>query len=195
MSDEPTRGERNNNPGNINFTPSVQYVGQLGIEIVPPGEHYAPRFARFDTPQNGLRALCVLLKVYYQRHGLHTVAGIITRWAPASDHNPTRAYTGDVAKEMGVAPDAVILLSQPDVMASMATAIVRQENDRVIYPAAMIHAAAENALGTTTPEAPRSVALPPLPEPHAAIVEQALAEPAPSLWQRFTNTLSKWRSS
>lgn len=184
---EPTRGERNNNPGNIVYTPSVQYVGQLGIETLPPGEHYAPRFARFDTPQNGIRALCVLLKVYYQRHGLHDVDGIISRWAPTSDHNPTAAYVDNVCRDMGVGPGEMLTLDVP-TWAKLATAIIRQENERVIYPPDMIVAAAQNALGTVTPEVspkPRSVALPPIPEPHAAVMSQPLPAPSVGLWQKI----------
>src|SRR5690348_12867209 len=55
--DSSVRGERNNNPGNLDYDPAIPYKGQLGVEIVPPGYAYRARFARFDTSRNGLRAL------------------------------------------------------------------------------------------------------------------------------------------
>lgn len=47
------RGVRNNNPGNIDFNPRSDWVGQLGLEV----RAAKPRFARFDTPENGIRVL------------------------------------------------------------------------------------------------------------------------------------------
>jgi hypothetical protein len=191
MTDQ-TRGERNNNPGNINFVASIQYVGQLGVENVPPGETYKPRFARFDTPDNGVRALCVCLLAYYRRHGLDTVAGIINRWSPRSDDNATLAYINAVSKDLGVKPADVILLSDAGTLGKLATSIIRQENSRVPYPSAMIAACVARALASTTvpaveragPPAPKSVAVPPRvagipgPQPTAPMV----LTPAPSVW-------------
>lgn len=185
-----TRGERNNNSGNISYVPSFSYQGQLGIEVVPPGETYRPRFARFDTPQNGVRALCVLLKVYYQRHGCDTVTKVISRWAPGNENN-TGAYVATVSKEMGVRPDEIILLSQHPVMVRLAAAIIRQENGRVPYPPSMIEEAAEEALGAPTvaagepptapPPAPRVIVPPVIPvAPRAA---------AGSVWRKIVKML------
>lgn len=81
-----TRGVRNNNPGNIDYNPANKWVGQLGIE---QGKN--PRFALFDTPENGIRALGKLLQTYRTKYGLKTVGGIISRWAPGVE-NDTAAY-------------------------------------------------------------------------------------------------------
>ncbi|HAX2930464.1 TPA: lytic transglycosylase catalytic, partial [Escherichia coli] len=72
------RGERNNNPGNLNF------AGQAGASLERPGG----RFARFETAFDGLRALARQLMLYAGR-GINSVEKIISTWAPASDNNNT----------------------------------------------------------------------------------------------------------
>ncbi|HXQ99814.1 MAG TPA: structural protein, partial [Pseudomonas sp.] len=47
-----TRGVCNNNPGNIEYHPRNRWEGQLAPDPV-----IEKRFARFDTPENGIRAL------------------------------------------------------------------------------------------------------------------------------------------
>ena len=47
-----TRGVRNNNPGNCDHNPGNQGQGQL-----KPDPAIEKRFARFDTPENGIRTL------------------------------------------------------------------------------------------------------------------------------------------
>lgn len=95
------RGIRNNNPGNIDFNPRNPWQGQLGME-----EGVArPRFARFDQPENGIRALAKLLINYRGKDGMpglgakgiDTVLEAISRWAPTSE-NDTRAYAEAVAQ-------------------------------------------------------------------------------------------------
>ncbi|MCN8743105.1 lytic transglycosylase catalytic, partial [Escherichia coli] len=64
------RGERNNNPGNLNF------AGQAGASLERPGG----RFARFETAFDGLRALARQLMLYAGR-GINSVEKIISTWA------------------------------------------------------------------------------------------------------------------
>lgn len=61
------RGERNNNPGNLNF------AGQAGASLERPGG----RFARFETAFDGLRALARQLMLYAGR-GINSVEKIIS---------------------------------------------------------------------------------------------------------------------
>jgi hypothetical protein len=56
------RGERNNNPGNIDWNAANNWQGQLSLEL----EHVPPRFARFDCAENGIRALARIL-LHYDR--------------------------------------------------------------------------------------------------------------------------------
>lgn len=94
------RGIRNNNPLNIedgNFARSMPgYAGSDG------------RFAKFETQDQGLNAANTLLDTYERKHGLNTVAGIINRWAPASDGNNVSAYAADVSKRLGIDPNAPV---------------------------------------------------------------------------------------
>src|SRR6478752_3046324 len=90
------RGIRNNNPLNIeagSFTASQPgYQGSDG------------RFAKFETPDQGVGAAEKLLDVYNQKHGINTIAGIVSRWAPQSDGNNVMAYADSVARDVGVSP-------------------------------------------------------------------------------------------
>lgn len=124
-----TRGERNNNPGNIRRTP-VDWKGEIS------GTDKA--FETFATPAEGIRALAKLLKNYQRVYGLNTVREIITRYAPASENN-TAAYIRAVAARIGVGPDDRIDTTNPDQLAALVAAIVTHENGRNIYSAADIY--------------------------------------------------------
>ncbi len=87
------RGIRNNNPGNIRHGPS-QWAGMS--EQQPDRE-----FLRFNTVEDGIQALTELADTYYTRHGLHTVDGFISRWAPPEDNNDTAAYVAAVERAIG----------------------------------------------------------------------------------------------
>lgn len=117
-----SRGIRNNNPGNIDYVPANKWRGQL-----PPNPVIEKRFARFDTPENGIRALAKLLLTYQAKHGLKTVAQVIGRWAPATENN-TKAYAEAVSKAMGVTSYANIDLRSPAMLTPMVTAIIQHEN-------------------------------------------------------------------
>ncbi len=97
-----TRGYRNNNPGNIDYNPSIKWQGCVGIEA-PPLDGGRPRFARFSTPEFGVRTIAKLLQTYQQLHGLHTVEDMINRWAPPVE-NATSSYVAFVCKSSGFAP-------------------------------------------------------------------------------------------
>lgn len=118
-----TRGVRNNNPGNIDYNKANQWNGQLGLEVGVP----SPRFARFDSPENGLRALGKLLQTYQSKHGLKTVKQIISRWAPSTE-NDTEAYVRSVEKRTGTTPGAEVNMKDPKVLRGFTEAIVIHEN-------------------------------------------------------------------
>jgi hypothetical protein len=101
-----SRAVKNNNPGNIidsGFARSQPgYAGTDG------------RFARFETPEHGESAMHGLLQ-NYQKQGITTPAGIISKWAPASDNNDTGGYIAQVAKKLGVSPNDPIDVTDPKV--------------------------------------------------------------------------------
>jgi len=127
-----TRGVRNCNPGNIDYNPVNQWQGQL-----KPDPAIEKRFARFDTAENGIRALGKLLLTYQRKHGLKTVKAIISRWAPAVE-NDTDAYVRAVEVNTGTRPGADVDLTLAPVMAGFVKAIIHHENAGYAYPDAVL---------------------------------------------------------
>lgn len=144
-----TRGVRNNNPGNIDFNPRNKWQGQIGLEEGVS----RPRFARFDTPENGIRALGKLLINYRGKDGqpgvgstgIDTVRETITRWAPGNE-NDTEAYIRAVAQAAGVDPNEVIDIKAQPVLLAVTTAIIRHENGGNPYTPAVIAEGVRRAL-------------------------------------------------
>lgn len=92
------RGMRNKNPMNVVKT-SIAWDGKV------KGED--PTFETFKTYSYGIRAGAKLLVNYQALHGINTVRGLISRYAPAHE-NPTDAYIQSVAKAAGVGADEAI---------------------------------------------------------------------------------------
>jgi hypothetical protein len=135
------RGIRNNNPGNIDYNKSNQWQGQLPFDPIVES-----RFARFDTPENGIRALGKLLLNYQTRYGLKTVAAIIARWAPATE-NDTAAYVQSVeAKIPGLPHGAAVDLNNPLVLGAFVRAIIAHENGGNPYTDSVVDEGVRRAL-------------------------------------------------
>lgn len=120
VGDGMARGIRNNNPGNL--TGDDAWQGKTGKD----GD-----YLKFDTPENGLRALSIDLRNQQDKHGLNTVQDIITKYAPSSE-NDTPAYIKDVAQRMGVSPSDTINLHDPETLHRMTDAVVRHENNNAM---------------------------------------------------------------
>ncbi|KFE51137.1 structural protein P5 [Pseudomonas syringae] len=124
------RGLRNNNPGNIDYNPRNDWQGQL-----PPDPTIEKRFARFDTPENGIRALAKLLINYRGKdgmpgvglQGIDTVREAINRWAPSVENN-TDAYVKAVSVEAGVLANESIDIRDRRILLGIVTAIIKHEN-------------------------------------------------------------------
>jgi hypothetical protein len=58
---------------------------------------------------------------------LQTVQDIVSTWAPAGDNNDPQLYAKQVAGWMGVSPDAVLNLNNPNTMASLMQSMARKE--------------------------------------------------------------------
>lgn len=136
-----SRGIRNNNPGNIDYNKNNQWRGQIGIEDGVA----KPRFAKFDTPENGIRALAKLLLNYQRLHKLNTVREIINRWAPPVE-NVTSAYVAACARALGVAADEFINLSDRRLLKLLTVAIIRHENGSQPYSDFVIDTGVNEAL-------------------------------------------------
>ncbi|OCJ22620.1 hypothetical protein [Serratia sp. 14-2641] len=113
-------GLRNNNPGNIEFSDKNPWEGQTGSD---------GRFAKFETPEHGIRALGKNLLSYNRLHGLDTVGGIITRWAPPKE-NKTAEYIQAICARLGVGANDQIDVTNPRTLAELCAGIIRQENGK-----------------------------------------------------------------
>ncbi|CAB4172066.1 hypothetical protein UFOVP1349_48 [uncultured Caudovirales phage] len=118
------RGIRNNNPLNIeagSFTQSQPgFQGSDG------------RFAKFENQDQGLTAAENLIDVYGRKHGINTVAGIVNRWAPASDGNPVSAYAEAVARDVGVDPHQPLDLTDAQLKRGIVMAMGKFENGKAV---------------------------------------------------------------
>lgn len=117
------RGVRNNNPGNI-MRGSQAWEGEI--------QGNDPRYSSFATPEAGIRAMGKTLIAYQDKHGLNTVEGVISRWAPATE-NDTGTYVRTVAKEMGVKGDAPLDLHDSATLNKLTRAMIRVENGKQPY--------------------------------------------------------------
>jgi len=93
-----SRGERNNNPGNLEDSPYTRsqpgYKGSDG------------RFAKFETPEHGLKAQETLLAKNYIGKGYNTVAKVIGRYAPRSDNAQSfDNYVAYVSQKLNINPN------------------------------------------------------------------------------------------
>lgn len=135
-----TRGERNNNPGNIRESAgdTTRWSGERDTDD-------DAAFEEFKTPHDGIRALAKVLLNYQRKHHLQTLREIIARWAPASENN-TDSYVRAVAADMNVPPVLPIDLEDAQTLAALTKAIIHHENGRCIYTTSQIRAAVEAAM-------------------------------------------------
>lgn len=115
-------GVRLNNPGNIE-------IGDPWQGLAPEPRH--GRFATFAHPTYGIRAIVRNLITYQDKHGLRTVRGIISRWAPERvrgvTENDTQAYIASVARRVGVEADEQLDMHKYRDVRPLAEAIIRHE--------------------------------------------------------------------
>lgn len=130
MSGRQTRGERNNNPGNIRPA-GYTWQGQTGQDCGSMG-----CYVKFSTPIMGIRALARDLLTKYNR-GLDTVRKIINAYAPPVENN-TASYINAVSNKLGVLPDTKINMNDINTHIAFVYAVIQHENGRVIYTPSQI---------------------------------------------------------
>lgn len=128
------RGIRNHNPGNLRGDQG--FMGFSGVDD--------KGFAVFESPEAGLRALAINLRNQQDLHGLNSVADIVSKYAPSSE-NDTGGYIAQVSKALGVKPDERINLHDPQTLASLMNAVIKQENSVTPYSSKNILYAATQA--------------------------------------------------
>ncbi|MDR9972584.1 hypothetical protein [Enterobacter cloacae] len=131
------RGIRNNNPGNLEYSKKNPWEGQTGDD---------GRFAKFETPEHGIRALGRNL-LSYQRQGIDTVSDIVEKWVPEKDGNDTVAYIKSVCAQLGVTPDQQLDASNPDTLKALCAAIIQHENGSQPYSDQQLATGVSAAIG------------------------------------------------
>jgi hypothetical protein len=141
---KPTRGERNNNPGNIDRNATKWQ----GMSVDQSGD---VRFVVFSEPVWGIRALAKVLLSYSKKFApgtardIDTVREIVNRWAPPVENN-TDAYVNTVARALGVGADEHIVVEDAATLDALTKAIIAHENGRCRYPDDLIARAVDKAL-------------------------------------------------
>ncbi|EMV5518590.1 lytic transglycosylase catalytic [Escherichia coli] len=107
-----TLADRNNNPGNI------RPVSGKGFRF-------------FESALEGWEAMKNQLMRYFTGkttgRALQTIQDIVSTWAPAGDNNDPKKYAQDVAKWMGVSPNAILNLTDPRTMGALMQSMARKE--------------------------------------------------------------------
>jgi hypothetical protein len=141
MSAELTRGEANNNPGNI-VRDTTAWLG-----LVPSTAATDRRFCQFDTAVNGIRALAKVLLSYQRLDGCRVLAELVGRYAPKSA-NDTESYLRDIVARSGITAGQALDLEHPGELALLTRAIIFHENGRCLYDEATIAGAVTAALAS-----------------------------------------------
>jgi hypothetical protein len=116
------RGLRNNNPANLKG--NDLWLGKTGVD--------EGGFIQFKTPQAGSRAMAINLANQEKKHGINTVSGLISKYAPNSE-NDTVSYIEKVANDLGVKPNQKIKLTDKKTMLKLMKTMITVENGNQPY--------------------------------------------------------------
>jgi hypothetical protein len=128
---------RNNNPGNIRDIKTGQ-------------------FRKFDSMEEGVVAMARQIQYDQDKHGITTIRGLITRWAPSSDNNDTEGYIKFVSSKMkddkgnAIGPDDPIDLHDARVQASLVAAMSAREGGMVPYKEALMDINTQRSMDAMT---------------------------------------------
>ena len=125
--DKQARGIKNNNPLNIRYSESNNWVGRR------VGEKQDMEFEEFELLKWGFRAAFILIHNYMTLKKATTIESIITRWAPPTDFNDTYNYIRIVSEYVGKRPTEDIFFDDGVIMTGIVTAMAKMEVG-VSYP-------------------------------------------------------------
>lgn len=114
------RGLRNNNPGNIRRG-NDNWQGKISWS-----ESKDKSFEQFLYYWQGVRAMTIILKNYFSKYKLNTIAKILNRWAPPIENN-TASYISAVSSLTGFKADQV-LTPDKETLRRLVYAIADHEN-------------------------------------------------------------------
>lgn len=110
----PSASTATNNGGALRWDGKSQWQGMTNVNP-KPGD-----FVQFDTQANGDRAAVMNIQNQAKLHGINTLAGLLSKYAPSGDgsNNPA-AYATTVGKSLGINPNTPIDLSNPTIAANI----------------------------------------------------------------------------
>lgn len=117
-----SRGYRNNNPLNIRYSSSNNWLGK----VTPNTDGV---FEQFQSMEYGYRAALYLIRKYISQ-GYTTIRQIVTKWAPPSE-NDTASYIAHVEQYAGISADYKISQWDENALVSIVAAMARIENGPV----------------------------------------------------------------
>lgn len=125
----------------------------LGLEQHNPGNlrrwakggKTAKGFAVFNSDEEGLSAMAGNL-LNYAKAGKTSVRDIISDWAPKKDRNDTEGYIKQVAKSLGIDPDAKQNMFDLDTLSKNMAAIIPREQGYNPFGMDQLLSAAEGRL-------------------------------------------------
>ena len=83
-------------------------------------------FAQPTSKEQGIKDIDANLLAYGQKHGIDTLRGVISRWAPPNE-NDTNSYVDTVSKRLSLNPDQKIDLNDPAIRHLIGAGIMLQE--------------------------------------------------------------------
>lgn len=164
QSSQTPLGVRQNNPGNIR-------------------DQSGQGYRSYPDAHAGIQGTAQNLLAYNDKHGINTVGGIITRWAPPNE-NDTESYIQHVEQMLGVKRDQPLNVRDPQVLNALTNAIITHENGGNPYDPQMVSAGVQGALQaqpmarrqTFAPQQRQASFMPPqggMPQPGAMNPQQA----------------------
>lgn len=177
------RGIRNNNPGNL-VKLDKSWLGEVaGTDT---------RFATFERPEYGIRAMGKQLLMYQERDGLRTVDEMVYKWAPPSENEATvkGTYQAAVASALGVASTAPVDLTDSITLQKMVEAMLTVENGKNPYDPEVVKAGLEMIHLDKLPDQTEATAQGATPSVRAKMDQDYSAE-VEGLWNRLQGSAAR----
>lgn len=104
LNNSPSRGLRNNNPGNLIRT-NINWQGKI-----PLSQNKDKDFEQFEAIKWGIRAFYKDI-INDIGKGVNTITKLVSEYAPSFE-NDTNSYISQVAQSMGISKDAKLTVSK-----------------------------------------------------------------------------------
>lgn len=117
------RGLANNNPGNLKISGN-QWRGKIPID-----RNTDFVFEQFESVEWGIRAAIMTIGSYFESHGIDTIRGIVSRWAPRAE-NRTDKYIQYVTSCSGIDADRKLVFEKIQISRILRCMFVLENGER-----------------------------------------------------------------